>query len=97
MSRFMVLHFGFETPTPEVMNAWGAWFGSLGGALVDGGSTFAEGAVVTSDGAHELGDDASPITGYCIIEAADIEAALELVSGVPLIDALRVYKLSDPA
>jgi len=93
----MVLHFGFEMPTPEVMAAWGAWFGSLGTALVDGGSTFVEGAIVTSDGAHELGDDASPITGYCIIEAADMDAALDLVAGVPVIDAVRVYQLNEPS
>jgi len=96
MSRFMILHFGFEQPTPEIMQAWGAWFGKLGNALVDGGSTFADGAVVTADGAHELGNDASPITGYCIIEAADMDAALELVSGVPVIEAVRIYELSGP-
>lgn len=92
----MVLHFGFETPTPEVMHAWGAWFGSLGAALVDGGSNFTSEAILTSDGAHELGDDASPITGYCIIEAVSMDAALALVSGVPVIDAVRVYELSSP-
>lgn len=96
MSRFMVLHFGFEAPTPEMMQAWGSWFGSLGSALVDGGSTFTSAAILTPDGAHELGDDSNPITGYCIIEAADMDAALELVSGVPVIEAVRVYELSEP-
>ena len=26
MKRFMLLHFGFEKPTPEIMAAWDKWF-----------------------------------------------------------------------
>jgi hypothetical protein len=26
MKRFMLLRYGFETPTPEIMEAWGKWF-----------------------------------------------------------------------
>ncbi|MBK8840828.1 MAG: hypothetical protein IPO30_19740 [Hyphomonadaceae bacterium] len=26
MKRFMLLHVGFEKPTPEIMAAWGKWF-----------------------------------------------------------------------
>ena len=29
MKKFMLLHFGFEKPTPEVMAAWGRWFASI--------------------------------------------------------------------
>ena len=29
MKRFMLLHFGFETPTPEIMAAWNKWFESV--------------------------------------------------------------------
>jgi hypothetical protein len=96
MSRFMVLHYGFEMPTPEVMHAWGAWFTSLGPALVDGGSNFGLGAEITVTGSRDLDEDPSPITGYCIIEADSLDAALALVSGVPVIDAVRVYELNQP-
>ncbi len=26
MKKFVLLHYGFEKPTPEVMAAWGRWF-----------------------------------------------------------------------
>lgn len=26
MKRFMLMHIGFENPTPEIMAAWGKWF-----------------------------------------------------------------------
>ncbi|MBK8545405.1 MAG: hypothetical protein IPL62_18860 [Caulobacteraceae bacterium] len=29
MKRFMLLHVGFEKPTPEIMAAWGAWFAAV--------------------------------------------------------------------
>ena len=29
MKKFMYLHFGFEEPTPEIMESWMAWFESI--------------------------------------------------------------------
>ena len=29
MKKFMILHLGFEKPTPEIMAAWGKWFESI--------------------------------------------------------------------
>ena len=26
MKKFVLLHYGFEKPTPEIMAAWGKWF-----------------------------------------------------------------------
>jgi hypothetical protein len=37
MKKFMFLHFGFETPTPEIMEAWGKWFESIAHKQVDQG------------------------------------------------------------
>jgi len=37
MKKFMFLHFGFETPTPEIMEAWGKWFESIADKQVDQG------------------------------------------------------------
>ena len=31
MKKFMLMHFGSEKPTDEIMNAWGAWFESITG------------------------------------------------------------------
>ena len=29
MKQFMFLHFGFEKPSPEIMQAWQSWFASI--------------------------------------------------------------------
>ena len=37
MKKFMILHVGFEKPTPEIMDAWGRWFESIADKQVDQG------------------------------------------------------------
>ena len=37
MKRFMLLHCGFEEPTPEIMAAWGKWFEAVADKTVDQG------------------------------------------------------------
>ncbi len=37
MEKFMILHCGFENPTPEIMEAWGRWFESIAHRQVDQG------------------------------------------------------------
>ena len=37
MKKFMLLHVGFEKPTPEIMAAWGKWFESVADKTVDQG------------------------------------------------------------
>ncbi len=35
MKKFMFLHMGFENPTPEIMEAWMAWFEAIADKQVD--------------------------------------------------------------
>ena len=37
MKKFMILHFGFKQPTPEIMDSWGKWFKSIADKQVDQG------------------------------------------------------------
>lgn len=66
------------------MAAWGAWFGQLGEAVVDGGNPFAGSASVATDGS--VGDGASSaLTGYSVVQAGDLAAATELAKGCPVL------------
>ena len=38
MKKFVLLTYGYETPTPEIQEAWGKWFASIGNKMVDPGS-----------------------------------------------------------
>ncbi len=37
MKKFVFLTYGFEKPTPEIMEAWGTWFESINDNIIDKG------------------------------------------------------------
>jgi len=92
MKRFMFLHFGFEKPTPEIMQKWQAWFESIADKQVGQGG-FAAGKEISSSGIRDLSWDGDCITGYNIIEADSMDAAEQLAQGNPFISSIRVYEL----
>jgi hypothetical protein len=66
------------------MAAWGAWFGRLGDAVVDGGNPFAQSASVTGDGT--VGDGAgSGLSGYSVLQADSLTGATELAKSCPIL------------
>ena len=84
MGKYVLVYQGgamAETPEAQeaAMAAWGAWFGTLGAAVVDGGAPFGASAAV-GGGASQSG-----LTGYSILEAADLDAAVGLAGGCPII------------
>ena len=70
-----------RTPAADEDQQWGAWFGTLGPAIVDMGGRV--GATRTVAAEHR-GDPASNVlSGYVVIEATDLDAAAELAQGCP--------------
>lgn len=93
MKKFLVLTYGFTTPTDEVKQAWGAWFASVGSQMVDPGSPFGRGVELTASGRADLTlDSPSPLVGYCILSADSLADAEKLVASMPIIDSVRVYE-----
>jgi hypothetical protein len=74
------------------MAAWGAWFGSLGAAVVDGGAPFGE------SGAVGGGRAKTALTGYSILQADSLDAAVKMAGGCPIISdggTVDVYEAID--
>ena len=92
MKKFVLLHLGYEAPTPEIMEAWGNWFASIGDRTVDTGSPFGPGREVTRAGTRELSHDTEAITGYTIINAASFDEAEEIARDCPIVTGIRVYE-----
>jgi hypothetical protein len=93
MKKFLVLTYGFVTPTAEVQKAWGDWFTSVGPRLADPGNPFGRGVELTTTARTELTlDSSSPLVGYCILNAQDMQEAESLVAGMPIIDSVRIYE-----
>ncbi len=92
MKKFMLLHFGFERPTPMIMDAWNKWFESIAELQVDQGG-FSGGREISKDGTKDLPWSMDSITGYNIIEAEDLDAAEKIARDNPFIASIRVYEL----
>jgi len=105
MAQFILLYKGPATPQADIMpevgaqltQAWGAWMGKVGEALVDGGAPFVGSSnALAGDGSTK---SASDLNGYTIVEAPDIDAATALCGGNPFLDdgtanfAVEIYEL----
>jgi hypothetical protein len=97
MGRYVLVYQGgamAETAEAQqaAMAAWGTWFGSLGSAVVDGGAPFGPSAAVGG------GSATSALTGYSILEAGDLDAAVSLAAGCPIVadgGTVDVYETID--
>ena len=88
MANYLLTFHGGSMPETKedqdnVMKAWTDWFGRLGGALVDGGNPISKAKAISPDGS--VMDATSAPTGYAIIKADDLDAAVALAKGCPVL------------
>jgi hypothetical protein len=78
--------FTYRTPKDSapggegIIEAWNAFFEGLGPNLIDPGNPIFESTTV-----GHCGTDIHSLGGYSIIEADDLDAALELTTGCPVL------------
>lgn len=75
-----------------VMAEWGAWYGTMGDALVDGGAPIATSTAIDANGGT---DSPGKLTGYTIINAADMAAATEISKGCPVMANGHAVQISE--
>lgn len=84
----LVFHGGSMPETQEegakIMQAWTDWFGTLGDALIDGGNPVSNVKTIASNGSVTDGGT-NPSTGYSIIKADSLDAAVALAKGCPVL------------
>lgn len=95
MKRYMLLHYGFEKPTPEIMQAWGKWMESVADKSSDGGGFHGAAKEISHNGTKDLPMDMECITGYSIINAESVEEAEKIAGDNPFIASIRVYEISE--
>ncbi len=93
MKKYMILHYGFEKPTPEIMGAWGKWFESIADKMVDQGGFHGGAREISDAGTKDLPMGMESITGYNIINAENLEEAVQLAQSNPYIASIRVYEI----
>ncbi|UZD90591.1 hypothetical protein [Cognatishimia activa] len=89
MPKFIFAYHGGGMPeTPEegerVMAAWTAWYEQIGPSLADGGAPVGMSKTVTENGVDDNGG-ANPLSGFTLVNADNIESAIEMAKGCPII------------
>lgn len=89
MPKFIFAYHGGGMPdTPEegerVMAEWGAWYGAMGAAVLDGGGPVGKSTTVNKGGVADNGG-ANPLSGFTVVEAADQAAANKMAKGCPMV------------
>lgn len=93
MKQFIILHIGFEQPTPEQMGDWMKWFETIADRQTTRGG-FRGGYEITPDGIQDLPFGKDSITGYTMINAKDMEEALDLAGKCPIVKSTQVYEIA---
>lgn len=91
MNNYVILYSGGRMPESETeqqqnLQAWEQWYGKVGKALVDAGNPFTPRAKsITSDGKILDDVDGCMPSGYSIIQADSLEAAVSLARNCPIL------------
>ena len=92
MKKFVIIHYGYETPTQEIQDAWRKWFASIGGKIVDPGSPLGAGREISRSGTKDLPAGKESLSGYTVINAESIDEAEKIAKDCPMITSVRVYE-----
>jgi len=89
MTKYVIAYHGgrkFESPQDGAayMARWKAWMGGLGDAVVDPGMPLGAGKLIGAAGVADRGADM--LTGFSIVTAESLDAALALARQCPHLD-----------
>ncbi len=100
MPKYVLTYHGEAGGMPEdpaevdaVMQEWGAWYGTMGDAVVDGGAPFGPSSAIGPDGSAT--PNPASLSGYTIINADDLEAATAMAKGCPVLKNGHSVQISE--
>ncbi len=90
MSNYVFAYHGGKKPESpeagaELMAKWKAWISGLGDAVVNPGTPLGMSKTVSSAGVADDGGS-NPLSGFSIVKADSMDAALEIAKGCPHLD-----------
>ena len=96
ISYFNEPHFDSPEAGKAYQSKWTAWANNLGKALVTPAVPLAAPKVLTSGGVSDKADR-NRLTGYSIVEAGSLDAAVEMAKGCPHLEhgTLEVAEILD--
>ena len=94
MKKYVLLHFGFDPPTTEIMDAWNTWFESIADVSVENVG-FGAAREISKSGPKDLPWNLDSITGYSVIKADSLDAAEKLAQTNPFVSSIRIYEVRE--
>ena len=99
MPRYLLAYHGGHVDESQegrerVMKEFGEWFAELGPRLIDPGNPIARAVTVDAGTVSDRGGS-NPVSGYTVIEADDMEAAIELVKRGPIVHGGRTVEIAE--
>lgn len=92
MSNYILAYHNADMKKPEtpeegakLMGKWKAWVDDLGDAMVNPGTPLGVSKTVSSNGVTDDGGS-NPLSGYSILKADSLDAALEVAKGSPHVE-----------
>ncbi len=92
MKKFLFIYNASAEQGEDTMEAWMAWFGSLGEHLVDVGNPIQGGTLVMGKSVTELAAMNDLVGGYSLINAENIEEAVGLAKNCPNSAGIRIFE-----
>jgi hypothetical protein len=92
-NNYLLVYHGGQMPeTPEegakALETWNAWFATLGDAVVDVGNPVGQVRTIGNNGTVSNGA-LNPASGYSVIKADSLDAAVALAKGCPILNGGR--------
>lgn len=89
MPEYIFAYHGGKKPETEeegakVMSDWMAWFEGIGSDVVQPGNPVGMSKTVSGGGVADDGG-ANPVSGYSVIKASDMDAAVAVAKGCPMV------------
>ena len=92
MAEYLIAYVGEKRVSKaegtKQMDRWKAWIERLGDAVVNLGTPLAQNKVVTEDGSVEDAGQTARITGFSIVKADDLDAALAIARDCPYLGVM---------
>ena len=90
MPNFMLAYHGGTQPEnpgegKKQMERWKSWLADLGAAVVNPGTPLGNSKTVSTDGVND-GGGANPMSGFSVLSADTMDAALEMAKNCPFIE-----------
>ena len=95
MSQFILTYNGGSKPSSDEEGAqqkarWWAWLEGLGDAVKEQGRPMGPAKIVSREGIQDFAGN-EPMIGYTILEAEDIDQALEMAQACPFVEQGSIH------